>query len=287
MTALGSGAKPEQLELWREQNGFNDPLAIRYLKYMWGVLHGDLGTSYNTRQAVSDMITARVGATLFLSFTSMALTIIVSLVLGIAMGLKQNSIFDNFMRVLTIIMTAMPQFWMALMMILLFAVNLRWLPSTGLFKTPGDWVMPVLCLTFAAVAICSRTGRSSILEVMNQDYIRTARAKGLKRGFIVRRHALKNSLLPQVSVYGRIISNCFAGAVVLEQIFGINGIGQMMTQALRQKDEPAIMGSMIIAAVVIAIVNLVTDILYAYIDPRIKSKYVRKKTDRKLVSADE
>ena len=285
--ALGSGATEEQLDLFREQNGLNDPTIIQYFNYMRKAVIGDLGISYNTRQSVSTMIAVRVGNTLFLSFSSMFLTIIVALFLGIAMAIKQNSFFDNFMRVITVIFTSMPQFWLALMMILLVSVKLGWLPSTGLFTSPGDWVMPIICLSFQGITLCARTGRSSMLEVINQDYIRTARAKGLKRNYIIRRHALKNSLLPMVTVYGRIIASCFSGSVIIENIFGIAGIGQMMTNALRQKDVPAILGSIIISTCVITVVNLLTDIAYAFIDPRIKSQYVRRKNKVESESADE
>jgi peptide/nickel transport system permease protein len=235
------------------------------------------------------MIGERVGVTLFLSFTSMALTIIVAMFLGIAMAVKQNSFFDNFMRVVTIILTSMPQFWLALMMILLFSVKLGVLPSAGL-NDFSSAIMPIICLASGGITMCARTGRSSMLEVINQDYIRTARAKGLRYNYIIRRHALKNALLPMVTVYGRIISGCFSGSVVLEAVFGINGIGQMMTAALRQKDVPAIMGSVIISACVITIVNLITDLTYALIDPRIKSLYTRRKNKTeaaKAVSANE
>lgn len=278
--AMGSEATEEQLEMFREENGLNAPVLVQYFNYMRKAVTGDLGISYHTRQTVSSMIAVRAGSTLFLSFSSMFLTIIVSMPLGVSMAVKQNSLYDNIMRVVTIIFTSMPQFWLALMMILLFSVKLRWLPSSGL------GIMPILCLALGGITTCARTGRSSMLDVINRDYIRTARAKGLKRGYIIRRHALKNSMLPMVSVYGRIIATCFSGSVVIESIFGINGIGQMMTNALRQKDIPAIMGSIIISACVITVVNLLTDVMYAFIDPRIKSKYVRRKTKLKEVRAD-
>ena len=275
--ALGSGATADEVEMYRVQNGLDKPLIVQYVKYMAKAFTGDLGISLRTRQTVSSMIAARAPTTLFLSLTSMAFTIIVALVLGIAMAVKQNTFFDNSMRVVTTILTSMPQFWLSLMMIMLFSVFLGWLPSTGLgsFKQA---IMPIFCIASLGITICTRTGRSAMLEVLNQDYIRTARAKGLRRGYIIRRHALKNALLPMVTLYGRIISNCFSGSVVIESIFGINGIGMMMLAALRQKDLPAIMGSIFICALVIAVVNLITDLLYAYIDPRIKSMYVRRKT---------
>ena len=283
--AMGSGATEEELIMFRAQNGLDRPLPVQYLSYIANAATGDLGISYHTRQTVSSMISIRVGNTLFLSLTSMVLTIIIALFLGIAMAVKQNSFFDNFMRVITTVLTSMPQFWLALMMVLLFSVVLKWLPSIGL-GTFKQAVMPITCLAFTGITVCTRTGRSSMLEVINQDYIRTARAKGLKRGYVIRRHVLKNALLPMVTVYGRIISHCFAGSVVIESIFGINGIGQMMIEALRQKDVPAIMGSIIISAMVVTLVNLLTDLTYAFIDPRIKSIYVRRKKKAGAVNAN-
>jgi len=286
LIAMDAGATEEQLEMFRAQTGLNDPLLVQYINYMVKAITGDLGTSYYTRQSVNLMISVRAGNTLYLNLVSMAICIGVSLVLGVAMAVKQNSFFDNFMRVVTIILTSMPTFWLALMLILLFSVHLRWLPSSGL-GTFKQAIMPLTCLAFMGITQCTRTGRASMLEVLNQDYIRTARAKGLKRSYIIRRHALKNSLLPMVSVYGRIIATCFSGSVVIESVFGINGIGRMMTYALRQKDVPAVMGSIIISAGVITVVNLLTDLTYAFIDPRIKSKYTRRRSKPEAVSVDE
>jgi peptide/nickel transport system permease protein len=285
-TYLGSAATEEQLELFREQNGLNDPPLVQYLRYMSKAVTGDLGMSYVTRQTVNSMISLRVGTTLFLSFSSMFLTIVIAMPLGVSMAVKQNSIFDNVMRVVTIIFTSMPQFWLAMMFILLFSVVLGWLPPSGI-GTLKQAIMPIVCLACQGITMCARTGRSSMLEVVNQDYIRTARAKGLKYGYIIRRHALKNALLPMVTVYGRIIATCFSGSVVIESIFGINGMGKMMTDALLQKDVPAVLGSIIISCCVITIVNLLTDITYAFIDPRIKSKYVQHTRKIKAVSVDE
>jgi peptide/nickel transport system permease protein len=285
--ALGGGVEEEQLELFRQQYGLDKPLPIQYLNYMKGVIQGDLGMSFYTKQPVTSMIVQRVGVTLFLSLTSLALTIVVALFLGIAMAMRQNSFFDNFMRVFTVIISAMPQFWMALMLMLLFTVQLHWLPSNGLSGVKST-ILPLVVLALSPITMCARTGRASLLEVINQDYIRTARSKGLRHSHIIKRHALKNSLLPMVTIYGRMMGNCFAGAVVIEIIFGINGIGRMMLDALKMKDVPAMMGSVIVSAVVIIIVNLLTDVVYTFIDPRIKSKYTKKsKKTLKVVSEDE
>lgn len=282
LIAMGAGATEEEMEAFRILNGLDRPLVVQYLSYMVNAVQGDLGTSFITRQPVASMISVRVGNTLLLSFTSLAFLIVVSLLLGIAMAVKQNSFFDNFMRVVTVIMTAMPQFWLALMLILLFTVQLNWLPSSGL-GTISHLILPILCLSASALTICARTGRSSVLEVLGQDFIRTARSKGLKRNYIIRRHVLKNALMPMATVYGRMLAVCFSGSVVIETIFGVNGIGSMMMAALRQKDIPAIMGSIIISSLVITAVNLLIDLFYAVIDPRIKSRYIKRKLKKDAV----
>lgn len=280
--ALGSGATQEQIELFREQQGLNDPLPMQYLNYMKGALKGNLGTSYQTKLSVRYMISTRVGPTLLLSFSSLALIIIIALFLSITMAVKQNSAFDNIMRVVTVFFSSMPQFWLAVMLILLFTVVLKWLPSMGLssFK---HMILPVICMSFSGITICARTGRASMLDVLHQDYIKTARAKGFRTNYVIRKHVLRNALLPMVTVYGRMVGNCFAGSVVIETIFGISGIGQMMTTALRTKDMPVIMGGVLITAVFISIANLLTDVAYAFIDPRIKAKFF---TGKKVLAAE-
>jgi len=284
--ALGADATEEQLDMFREQNGLNAPLLVQYFNYMRKAVTGDLGISYITRQTVSSMIGIRAPTTLFLAFSSMILTVLVSMPLGVKMAIRQNSLFDNIMRVITIFLTSMPQFWMALMMIMVFSVKLGLLPSSGLDDIRGA-IMPIVCLALGGITMCARTGRSSMLEVIHTDYIRTARAKGLRYKYIIRRHALKNAMLPMVTVYGRIVATCFGGSVVLETVFGINGLGNMMTAAVRQKDIPAILGSVIISACIITVVNLITDLAYALIDPRIKSKYVRRRNKGTVVNANE
>ena len=270
--AMGNDATEEQLQAFREENGLDKSLAVQYLTYMGHAVTGDFGTSFITRQSVTSMISTRIGNTLFLSFTSIAFAVVVSLILGVTMAVKQDSLYDNSMRVITIILTSMPQFWLAIMMILLFAVKLRWLPASGL-GTFKQAIIPIICLACSGITMCARTCRASMLEVINQDYIRTAKAKGLRSNDIIWRHALKNALLPMITVYGRMVATCFNGSVVIESIFGINGIGTMMTSALRQKDIPAIMGGIMISAVIITVVNLLTDLAYAFVDPRIRSRY--------------
>lgn len=282
LLVLGSNASEQDLQLFREQYGLDKSLPEQYLNYMKNVLKGDFGTSYATKQRVMDMVGVRIGNTLTLCAGAVALIAILGIVLGVCMALKQNSIFDNIARVLVLFFSAMPQFWLGMMLILLFCVQLKLLPSSGMesFKAA---ILPVICTAMGGVTVVSRTSRSSMLEVIHQDYIRTARAKGLKQGYIVRRHALKNALLPIITVLGRYVGASFGGAVVVETVFSINGIGKMMVDALKQKDIPTIMGSVIISALLIAFVNLIVDIAYAYIDPRIKSQYAGAKKKKQKV----
>lgn len=269
---LGLGARPEELEMMREQLGLNDPLPVRYVNYMAGVLQGDFGTSYTTRQPVWDMIMLRLPNTLKLAFGSIVLIAVVAIPLGVLLAVKQNSLFDNFMRVATLLTAAMPSFWLGLMLILLFSVQLRWLPSSGL-DSPKAYIMPLICLSVAGWTTMSRLSRASMLEVIRQDYIRTARAKGLAERVVMTKHALRNALLAPVTSLGMLIGQSVGGSVVIEVLFGINGIGKMMVDAVRQKDVPTIMGGVIVSAVVIALANLLTDLSYAWIDPRLKTMY--------------
>ncbi|MCC6311873.1 MAG: ABC transporter permease [Trueperaceae bacterium] len=269
---LGLGAKPEELAMMREQLGLNDPLLVRYARYMGGVLTGDFGTSYSTKRPVLEMIGVRLPNTLVLAFGSLTLILVVAIPLGVALAVRQNSLFDNVMRVLTLLTAAMPSFWLGLMLILLFSVKLGWLPSSGLDNARAA-IMPLICLAVAGWTVTSRLTRASMLDVVRQDYIRTARAKGLPQGVVMRKHALRNALLPVVTSVGLLVGQSVGGAVVIEILFGINGIGKMMVDAVRQQDGPTIMGGVLIAAVVIAVANLLTDLSYAVIDPRLESMY--------------
>jgi len=276
---LGVGAKPEELAMMREQLGLNDPMIVQYLRYMGNVVSGDFGTSYTTKQPVLKMMSIRLPNTLLLSFGSLFLILIVSIPLGIMLAVNQNSVFDNVMRVVTLVLAAMPGFWLGLMLIILFSVKLGWLPSNGLESVQAS-IMPLICLSVAGWTTNSRLTRASMLDVIRQDYIRTARAKGLPYGRILRKHALKNAMLPIVTSVGMAIGQCVGGSVIIETVFGINGLGKLMVDALRQKDIPTIMSGVIIAAVIIALANLLTDLSYAVIDPRIRSNYVKPKAQK-------
>ncbi|MCL2006661.1 MAG: ABC transporter permease [Treponema sp.] len=273
---LGIQAEQEDVDALREALGLNDPVLVQYFSYMRGAVTGDLGVSYTTRQRVADMISVRLPATLILSFGSLFTIMIIAIPLGIALAVKQNSIFDNVMRVVSLILAAMPAFWLGLLLIILFAVHLRILPANG-FDTWQARILPIVCSSVAGWMLTSRLVRASMLDVIRQDYIRTARAKGTKESLVIRKHALKNALMPVVTSIGMQVGAAFGGSIIIESLFGINGMGRMMMDALRQKDIPTVMSGVIITAVVIAVANLLTDLTYAFVDPRIKSMYVKKK----------
>ena len=274
--ALGVNATQEQLFMFKEEHGLNKPLPTQYVNYVKRALQGDLGESYISKQQISDMIRLRLPNTLRLSLTGIVLIVLVQIPLGIALAVKQNSIFDNTMRVVTLVLASMPEFWLGLMLMLLFSVQLKWLPSTG-FDTVKHMIMPVICASTYGWASGSRLTRASMLEVIRQDYIKTARAKGLDERVVIRKHALKNALMPTITSIGVSVGFCFGGSIVIEQLFGINGMGKMLVEALRQKDMPVIMGGVIIIAILIALTNLVTDLAYAAVDPRIRSLYIKTK----------
>lgn len=284
--ALGVNATQEQLYQFKEDHGLNDPYPIQYINYVKRAIQGDLGQSYISKQQISDMVKIRLPNTLRLSLTGIALIVIVQIPLGIALAVKQNSIFDNTMRIITLILASMPEFWLGLMLMLLFSVKLRWLPSTG-FDSVRHMIMPVICASTYGWASGSRLTRASMLEVIRQDYIKTARAKGLDERIVIRKHALKNALMPTITSIGVSVGFCFGGSIVIEQLFSINGMGKMLVEALRQKDMPVIMGGVIIIAVLIALTNLLTDLAYAAVDPRIRSLYVTpKKIQQKEVTSN-
>lgn len=283
--ALGVNATQEQLFQFKEEHGLNKPVPVQYINYVKNALQGDLGQSYISKQEISDMIRLRLPNTLRLSLAGIALIVIVQIPLGIALAVKQNTVFDNSMRVVTLVLASMPEFWLGLMLMLLFSVQLRWLPSTG-FDTVRHMIMPVICASTYGWASGSRLTRASMLEVIRQDYIKTARAKGLDERVVIRKHALKNALMPTITSIGVEVGFCFGGSIVIEQLFGINGMGRMLVEALRQKDIPVIMGGVIVVAILIALTNLLTDLAYAVVDPRIRSLYIKpKKYRQKEVTA--
>lgn len=242
--ALGMNAKPEQIEAFNHENGLDQPVLVQYVNYMKGLVTGNLGVSYTTKQSVAKMIAVRLPATCILAFGSLVLTYLIAIPLGILLAVKQNTFFDDAFRVVALIVSSIPAFWLGLLLMLLFSVKLGILPSNG-FDTPLHWILPLLCSCFGTWAGSSRYIRAMVLDTIRQDYVRTARAKGTPERQVLFRHAFKNALLPLITSIGFSIGNFFGGSIVIEQVFGINGMGRM------RRSHTAVIGMILFALIVI------------------------------------
>ena len=281
----GDAASVEVVEQIREDLGLNKPLPVRFFNYTKNlVLHGDLGTSYKTKRPVLDEVMDRLPTTILLSLTSAAFAVFLSI--GIISAIKQNTWIDNLLMVLALIGVAMPAFWQGLMTIILFSVKLGWFPSYG-FTTPAHWFMPVLTIGTGAMASLVRITRSSMLEVIRQDYIRTARAKGQTERKVIISHALRNSMIPIITAIAIQLGSMLGGAIVTETVFAIPGIGMLMIQSIKARDYPTIQGAVVVIAVMFSLLNLVVDIIYTFVDPRLKSIYQTKRKVKHFIAKSE
>lgn len=269
---LGERAPAEEVALLRTQMGLDDPFHIQFFNFVKNAVQGDLGRSLVTKQPVAREIWARFPATLQLSAAAVLIAILMGIPIGIISATKQYSAFDMISMVIALLGVSMPNFWQGMMMILLFSITVRILPSSG-YGTLNHLIMPAMTIGTSAAAVITRMTRSSMLEVVRQDYIRTARAKGLSERVVINRHALKNALIPIVTVVGLQFGGLLGGAVLTESIFSWPGVGRFMVDAIRTKDYPSVQGGVLMLALTFSIVNLAVDILYAYIDPRIKAQY--------------
>lgn len=269
---LGERAPAEEVALLRTQMGLDDPFHIQFFNFVKNAVQGDLGRSLVTKQPVAREIWARFPATLQLSAAAVLIAILMGIPIGIISATKQYSAFDMISMVIALLGVSMPNFWQGMMMILLFSITIRILPSSG-YGTLNHLIMPAMTIGTSAAAVITRMTRSSMLEVVRQDYIRTARAKGLSERVVINRHALKNALIPIVTVVGLQFGGLLGGAVLTESIFSWPGVGRFMVDAIRTKDYPSVQGGVLMLALTFSIVNLAVDILYAYIDPRIKAQY--------------
>ena len=272
-TILGELATEEQVNELREEMGLNDPIIVQYFRYIWNLLHGDLGRSYQSRIDVSTEIFSRFPNTIKLALAASLFSVILALPLGIIAAVKQNTFFDSFSMFVAIIGISCPTFWFGLILILVFAVNLKWFPVSGQVDNFRGMVLPALTLAFNSMAAMARVTRSSMLEVIRQDYIRTARAKGVSRRNVILQHAVPNAMIPTVTVIGLRIGGLLAGAVICETVFSWPGIGRLLVQSIQSRNTPVVLGCIIIFSICFSLVNLIVDILYAFIDPRIKSQY--------------
>jgi peptide/nickel transport system permease protein len=272
LTSPEGSPSPEAIEAFRVRMGLDQPVYVQYLRWLDGILHGDFGYSYMSERPVADAILKSFKATLKLSVVSMIISIIVSIPLGILAAVKHNSIIDDLCRLGALIGVSIPNFWQAFLLILLFSIYLNWLPVAG-YGDGGDlqhMILPAITLGTSSAAVTTRLMRSSLLEALSQDYIITARAKGLPEKVVVGKHALKNALIPVVTMLGLNLGFLLNGAVVTEWIFGWPGIGGLVVDSIYQRDYTMIQGSILFIAVIFVTLNLIVDLSYTYLNPRIR-----------------
>jgi len=269
---LGDQATEEAVQEFRNKEGLNDPFLVQYGRYVYKALQGDIGRSYMTRRPVSDEILSAFPSTIKLAALSMVIAILLGIPFGIISAIRQYSLFDSVTMIFAMVGLSMPVFWLGILLILFFSVQLRWLPSSG-FDSLAAMILPSITLAAQSVAIVTRMTRSSMLEVVQQDYIRTARAKGQKESVVIWRHALGNALIPVVTVVGLQFGHLLGGAVLTESIFSIPGVGRLMVEAIKMRDYPLVQGGVLYIAIAFSLVNLLVDLVYAWVDPRIKAQY--------------
>lgn len=277
VTVLGLESSATEREKVREQLGLDDPIPIQYLRWLKRAASGDLGQSIRTREPVSQMLAGRAPITIELTMLAMALAIVVGVPAGIATAKWRGTLVDSVISGLALIATAIPFFWLGVLFIILFAVQLRWLPPSGYVAITTDLVenlrlmiLPATAVGLAMAALITRQTRSAVLQVLNEDYIRTGRAKGLAEHQVLFGHALPNAMVPVLTVVGLQTGALLGGAIVTERVFSISGIGTMLIDGIFNRDFPVIQGSMLFIIVCVAVINLVVDILYTVIDPRIR-----------------
>jgi len=273
----GTNATAAEIDQIRRNLGLDQPFHVQLGAFYWNLLHGDLGNSLLLNVPVTSAIIERLPATLWLSAYAMLLTLIFGLATGIIAALRHNTWVDQVATTLALIGVSLPNFWLGLVMIVVFSVHLGWLPTSG-FVDPADSIvgflrtatMPAAALAMLQIGLLARITRSAMLEVLRQDYVRTARAKGLPEWVVVMKHALANAMIPIVTVVGLIFSVLISGSIVIETIFTVPGMGALLGNAILRRDYPMIQGGLLFVAAALMLLNLLADMLYAYFDPRVQ-----------------
>ena len=277
IVVAGLQATPEDVERVREQLGLNEPFHIQLLTWYGNLLQGDLGTSFLLGRDVLEVTIERLPVSISIALYALLMTLVVGILAGIIAALRQNTWIDQAVMTVALIGVSLPNFWLGLMLIVLFAVQLGWLPTGGYVDFRDDffgWLaattLPAVSLAMLQMGLLARITRSTMLEVLRQDYIRTARAKGLPEHRVVGKHALKNVMIPVVTVIGIVFSLLLSGSVVIETIFSIPGIGSLLGSAILRRDYPVIQGGLLLVASMLLLLNLIVDVLYAWFDPRVR-----------------
>lgn len=283
---LGANYTQEQYDAKAEELGLDQPFVVQFYNYIKDlVVHGDMGDSYVTKRAVSDEIRERFPVTFKLALVSIVIAVVIGIPFGIISATKQYSAADYSVTTLSLIFAAMPGFWLALMLVLVFSMRLKWLPASGLGGLKY-WVLPSLASGLSFIATITRMTRSSMLDVIRQDYIRTARAKGLSENRVITGHALKNALIPIITTIGFQFGILVSGSVIVETIFSFPGLGTLMLTAITNRDYPIIQGCVIVLAALICIINLIVDLAYGFVDPRIMAQITGGKKKKRQEPAD-
>jgi peptide/nickel transport system permease protein len=276
---LGSQATKEDLERLRAELGLTEPLHVQYFRWMSHVVRGDLGRSLWMKRPVLTEVLGRFQATLILTGTALVLSTVGGLALGIASATRPNSVLDRLSAVASLFGASMPVFWLGIVLMVVFSLWLGWLPASGMYAPYGGGdardllshlALPALTLAAASVTIVARLTRSTMLEVLGQDYVRTARAKGLAERGVVIRHALKNAMIPILTVVGVQAGYLLGGAVLTETVFAWPGVGTLMVQGILARDFPLVQGCVLVVALTFVLINLCVDLLYGFLDPRIR-----------------
>lgn len=277
LSILGEEATPQQVEALRNKLGLNQPIPVQYVKWLGAVLRGDLGRSVRSNQPVSEAIAERLPVTVELALLSMGISLAIAIPAGIISAMRRNSVVDTSATFVALLGVSLPNFFLAILLILVFGVKLGWLPpfgyqplNMGLAENLRRMILPAVTLGTALAAIVTRMMRSSLLEVLDQDYVRTARAKGLSESRMIRAHALKNALMPVVTIVGLQIGGLLGGAIITESIFVLPGIGRLLVDAIFQRDFPLVQGVVLFVSLAFLFSNFAVDLLYAYLDPRIR-----------------
>ena len=279
ITIAGPDATPQQIEAIRERLGLNRPFLVQYADWLGGALQADLGTSLFTSRAVTTSIMESLPVTLALTLTAILISLLISVPLAVLSATRRGGWIDRLATVASSVGIALPSFWLGLMLVLLFSLTLGWLPATGyvpLAQDPAEWLrhifLPALTLGVAAAAESTRQLRGSVIEVLQQDYVRTARAKGLRARTVIGKHVLKNASVPLVTVIGLQVTLLLGGAIVVEQVFGVPGLGQVAINAVTTRDIPVIQGVVLVAVLVAMLSNLLVDLAYGYLNPKVRAR---------------
>ena len=290
MIKLGlSASDPDKLEAMRETMGLNRPYIVQLGDYLWKLCHGNLGDSYVYSKTVWELLGGRIPNTLKLGLGAMVISICIGIPLGLIAALHQNSAIDYITTAFAVIMNAMPGFLVAVILMIVFALKLEWLPVSGA-DSWKSFILPIIAAGIGPITQDARMTRSSVLEVIRQDYVRTARSKGIPEREVIAKHVLKNSLIPILTMVGSGLGTCLAGSILVEMIFNIPGMGMLINSSIMSKDFITVQGCVVICAIVVALANLLTDLAYAFVDPRIMAQYTggnKKKRAKNQVAGEE